>query len=155
MVPGELKGLRVRGPEDVGDVLCRALDGDEGLVGLAIDANGSVTDHVSLGASPCHGCRPQLCALARVGAPAVILVHGHCWGFTTPTEQDLAMTTAAMAEGERWGVEVLDHIIVAGRSWRSLAESTRLWEATAGGLGRLDRGEVRGEGLRCHSVSAK
>ncbi|MYG81931.1 MAG: hypothetical protein F4187_09315, partial [Gemmatimonadetes bacterium] len=52
---------------------------------------------------------------------ALILVHNHPSGNPEPSPEDLKVTRQLSAAGEQLGIPVLDHIIVAGRTFASLA----------------------------------
>ena len=53
------------------------------------------------------------------GAVAVIIAHNHPSGITTPTEADMSVTLQLRAAGQILGIELLDHLIVAGESYES------------------------------------
>jgi DNA repair protein RadC len=53
-------------------------------------------------------------------AASVILVHNHPSGDTTPSEDDITLTKRLAQAGELMGIDVLDHVIVAGNSYLSL-----------------------------------
>lgn len=53
-------------------------------------------------------------------AVAVILVHNHPSGITTPSQADLAVTTQLMEAGKLFGVELIDHVIVTEDSFISI-----------------------------------
>jgi len=55
-------------------------------------------------------------------AASVILIHNHPSGDAEPSREDLLLTKRLVAAGEIMGIEVLDHIIVARRSFVSLKE---------------------------------
>lgn len=48
-------------------------------------------------------------------AASLILVHNHPSGDPEPSEEDLAITKRLVGCGELLGIQVLDHVIVAGR----------------------------------------
>ena len=54
-------------------------------------------------------------------AAALILVHNHPSGNPEPSAEDLNVTRQLSAAGEQIGIPVLDHIIVAGATYSSLA----------------------------------
>ena len=58
------------------------------------------------------------------GSSRVILVHNHPSGDPAASMDDIAMTRKMIEAGKIMGVEVLDHIIVTGSSWVSMAERT-------------------------------
>ena len=67
--------------------------------------------------------RPVLRDALRFGAASVILFHTHPSGDPSPSFEDLAFTRRMARAGEVVGVELLDHLVVAGVGrWVSLRE---------------------------------
>jgi len=62
--------------------------------------------------------RPAI--LAR--AVSVLLVHNHPSGDPTPSREDIELTARLRDAGKILGINVLDHIIVGGAAFRSLAD---------------------------------
>jgi len=125
-------GARVRGPEDVGDALVEFLVGSLVPVAFALDLAGRIVAYHCGTTLPCSGEPFNPAHAMRVDAPGVkasgvIVAHAHEGASTVPFEEDLAATQALMLQGRVEGIELVDHIIVAGRSWRSLREATSLW----------------------------
>jgi DNA repair protein RadC len=58
----------------------------------------------------------------RHAAAGIILVHNHPSGDTTPSQEDLLITERIVEAGQIMGIEVLDHIIVAGDGYLSFKE---------------------------------
>jgi len=59
----------------------------------------------------------------RENAAALVIAHNHPSGAADPSELDRAMTRQAMEAGRLLGIDVLDHVIVAGESrYSSLKE---------------------------------
>lgn len=58
----------------------------------------------------------------RVNAPALLLSHIHPSGSPDPSPEDIRTTQDAFQAGKLLGIEVLDHIIIAGEKWVSLKE---------------------------------
>lgn len=58
------------------------------------------------------------------GSSRVILVHNHPSGDPAASVDDIALTRKMIEAGKIMGVEVLDHIIVTGSAWVSMAERT-------------------------------
>ena len=54
-------------------------------------------------------------------AAAVVVAHNHPSGDVTPSGDDVRVTTRLARAGELVGVDLLDHLVVAGRRWTSLA----------------------------------
>lgn len=55
-------------------------------------------------------------------AAAIILIHNHPSGNPSPSDEDLRMTRQLVEAGRLLGIRVYDHIILAGESYRSLAD---------------------------------
>jgi len=55
-------------------------------------------------------------------ASGVILIHNHPSGNSNPSEEDLRITKQLVEAGRLLGIKVYDHIILAGESFRSLAD---------------------------------
>ena len=58
----------------------------------------------------------------RHAAAGIILVHNHPSGDATPSQEDLSITKRIVEAGQIMGIEVLDHIIVAGDGYLSFRE---------------------------------
>ena len=52
----------------------------------------------------------------------IILVHNHPSGDTKPSEEDIKITRQLVEAGRIFGIKVLDHIIIARDSYKSLAD---------------------------------
>jgi DNA repair protein RadC len=55
-------------------------------------------------------------------AAGIILMHNHPSGNPNPSEEDLRITQQLVEAGRLLGIRVYDHIILAGESYRSLAD---------------------------------
>lgn len=55
-------------------------------------------------------------------AAAIIIVHNHPSGDTGPSRQDIELTARLRECGELLGIPILDHVIIAGDGYTSLAE---------------------------------
>ena len=55
-------------------------------------------------------------------AAAVILVHNHPSGNPSPSAEDREVTRQLSAAGRTVGIPILDHVIIAGGAFRSLAQ---------------------------------
>ena len=60
--------------------------------------------------------------LIREGAAAVIFCHNHPSGDPTPSRQDLLLTERLREVGDLCGIIVLDHFVVGGEGYVSLAD---------------------------------
>ena len=58
----------------------------------------------------------------RDSAAAVIFVHNHPSGDPQPSQEDRTLTARLVEAGRLLGIEVLDHIIVAGKTYMSFAD---------------------------------
>ena len=56
-------------------------------------------------------------------AVALILVHNHPSGVTSPSEADLSITSQIIKAGKFLGVDLIDHVIVTKDSFASIPES--------------------------------
>lgn len=56
------------------------------------------------------------------GAVAIIVAHNHPSGVVEPTEDDIKATDQLIAAGKVLGVDLLDHLIIAGSTFISLIE---------------------------------
>lgn len=56
----------------------------------------------------------------RANAPSIILVHNHPSGDPEPSRADAQITREAARVGDLLGVEVIDHIVIGDRQFRSL-----------------------------------
>jgi DNA repair protein RadC len=98
---------------------------------LAIDIRNAVLEEIEVARGsltqvevhPREVFRP----LVRIGAAGAIVVHNHPSGDPTPSGEDLALTRRLHDVGLLLGVPLVDHVIVAERGCRSLAE----WLATS------------------------
>ncbi len=55
-------------------------------------------------------------------AAGVILIHNHPSGNPNPSEEDIRITKQLVEAGRLLGIKVYDHIILAGETYRSLAD---------------------------------
>ena len=59
-------------------------------------------------------------------AVAIILIHNHPSGDTTPSENDMLLTKRVQEAGRLIGIELLDHIIIGDNCYMSFAEEQLL-----------------------------
>jgi DNA repair protein RadC len=95
------------------------LDTKHRLLELATVSVGSL-DHTFM--SPREVFRDALV----VNAAAVVLAHNHPSGDPEPSRDDELVTRRLVRAGELVGVEVLDHLVVGGERWVSLARRGHL-----------------------------
>jgi DNA repair protein RadC len=129
----ETQGQRVRTPEDAYR-LCLDISGlaQECFQVILLNAKNAVMNRVmvSLGLADSALVHPREVFRSAIheGATAVVLVHNHPSGETTPSAEDLRITRQLVEAGRIVDIKVMDHIII-GRElqgqagWLSLRES--------------------------------
>lgn len=121
-----LSGLAtIRTPEDVYEYVkdMHSLP-KEHLRGLYLDTHHKVIhDEVlsigTINASMLHPrevFKPGL----EYGAAAIVLVHNHPSGISTPSDSDIAITAQVVAAGKVLGIRILDHVVVARDTFTSV-----------------------------------
>ena len=105
---------RALGLEEVEHLIAVGLD--SGRRPIVEHRIGGAVDGVH--AQPRDLLRPMIAA----GAVAMIVIHNHPSGCREPSTSDVAFTTRLLHAGELCGVPLLDHVIVAGAGWTSLAQ---------------------------------
>lgn len=125
--PDELPA-RIDDPAAAAAHLAPALRGlaDEELHALLLDRRHQVLAHrvLTRGSDAYTIVEPRQVfreALAA-GAAAVILGHNHPSGDPTPSAQDRDVTQRVARAGRIVGVALVDHVVIGGESWRSMAE---------------------------------
>jgi len=74
--------------------------------------------------SSCHVRLAEMLRPAVVlQAPSVILVHNHPSGETSLSPDDLQLTRRLIEAGTLLDIEVVDHVVIAGESYKSCRES--------------------------------
>ena len=119
--------IAVTEPEIAADVLMPHFDGldREACIALYLDTKHRVqeVELVSLGSidktfmSPREIFRGAL----LLNTPALVIAHNHPSGDPEPSEDDVRVTRRIVRAGEIIGVDVLDHLVIGGQSWVSLA----------------------------------
>ncbi|WP_138494368.1 JAB domain-containing protein [Paenibacillus pinistramenti] len=118
----------IRSPQDAARLLRPLLqDADrEHFLVVCLDTKNNVnsitTSHIgSLNASIVH---PRECFKTAIlsNAASIICAHNHPSGNTTPSPEDIQITTRLKEAGELLGIELLDHLIIAGNDFCSLKE---------------------------------
>lgn len=98
----------------------------EHLVGLYLDAqNGLIhRETISVGSLNTTRSHPREILYPAILHLALgfILAHNHPSGSLDPSDEDVAFSRAVQRAGETVGIELYDHIIVAGSSFTSLRE---------------------------------
>ena len=100
------------------------VDGKEAIFVLPLDADGrKITNPtlVAFGEEKTAECEPKTIfrAVFNANAEAFLVAHNHPSGDPTASVQDKVLTDELTRLGATLGVEVLDHLIVAGDKWTS------------------------------------
>ena len=64
----------------------------------------------------------------RQGATRLIVAHNHPSGSLEPSSEDLSLTRQLLAGAQLLAIPVLDHLILGNGDFRSLRQTTALWE---------------------------
>jgi DNA repair protein RadC len=121
-------GLRIRGPEDLADLLDRELGGldREHFLGIYLDARHRLraVRTVSVGTLDASLVHPREVYRPAVGlqAAAVIVAHNHPSGSARPSGDDLELTRRLARGGRLLGIELLDHLVVGDGELVSIRE---------------------------------
>ncbi len=116
----------VKTPEDVVGVVGRRLRDKkkEHFLALLLDSRNRLikVSEVSIGSLDTSIVHPRevFKEALSVSAASVIFVHNHPSGDLTPSEDDIKLSKRLAQAGEIMGIDVLDHIIVAGKNSLSL-----------------------------------
>lgn len=64
----------------------------------------------------------------RHGATRAIISHNHPSGNLDPSPEDIALTRQLLAGAQFLSIPLLDHLILGNGDYRSLRQTTALWE---------------------------
>lgn len=112
------------------DVLAHVADirgsAQERVVALYLDARNRPLHRelVAVGGLRASVIQPRdiLAPALRLPAAAIVLVHNHPSGDTTPSREDLEVTRQLVAAAQLLGLELLDHLVVSRSRCSSLRE---------------------------------
>lgn len=116
----------IKTPEDIARLVSSRLRDKkkEYFLALLLDTRSRLikTAEISVGSLDASIVHPREAFKEAISASAasLILVHNHPSGDTSPSEDDLLLTRRLVAAGRVIGIDVLDHIIVAGGDFISL-----------------------------------
>ena len=121
-------GERIASAEDATELFRLAMPiagASEGFFVLPLDENRRVLSEpvlVSLGNASTTTVDPGevFSAVLQVGAKAIVVAHNHPSGSLGPSEQDQILTKQLKRLGMVLGVEVLDHLILTEKDYRTL-----------------------------------
>jgi len=97
------------------------LDVKHRLMGTQIITIGTATETL---ASPRDIFREVL----RQGATRVIVAHNHPSGSVEPSPEDITLTRQLLEGAQLLGIPLLDHLILGHGEFRSLRQTTPLWQ---------------------------
>lgn len=118
----------VHTPRDVAERLIPLLGGleREELWVVLLDIRNHVTGQVQVYKGNVSASLVRVAELfteaVRGGNPRLLLCHNHPSGDPSPSPDDLRLTAEAIAAGRLLGIEVLDHLVIAGGTYSSLRE---------------------------------
>jgi DNA repair protein RadC len=113
-------------PKDVAAAVSRRFRGKkkELFLALFLDSRSRLikNSEISVGSLDTSIVHPREVFKEALAASAasVIFAHNHPSGDTTPSEEDVSLSKRLVEAGQIMGVDVLDHIIFAGRDYLSL-----------------------------------
>lgn len=119
---------RIDSPEDVAALMMvrMAALAQEQLHVILLDSSGylQAIEMIYQGTLTRAEVRPSEVFRAAMlhNSAAIILVHNHPSGDTTPSPPDIALTRHLKRIGKQLGIRVLDHLIIGKGHWVSLAE---------------------------------
>jgi DNA repair protein RadC len=67
-------------------------------------------------------------AALQLGATRIIVAHNHPSGNLDPSPEDISLTRQLLKSANIIGLPVLDHLILGGGNYRSLRQTTNLWQ---------------------------
>lgn len=122
---GPAPGVEMARPEDVVPWLAEWRDARrEHFVAFDLNARHQLLARrlVSVGSLSASIVHPREVFQPAVAGSAagVIVAHNHPSGDPEPSPEDVAVTRRLREAGELLGIELLDHLVVAGRGWVSL-----------------------------------
>ena len=116
----------IKKPDDVMNVVGGKLRGKkkEHFLALLLDTRGRVikTAEISIGNLDTSIVHPREVFREAMAASAasIVLAHNHPSGDPEPSNEDVQITKRLVEVGELVGIEVLDHVIIAGEKFISL-----------------------------------
>jgi len=115
-------------PQDVFELVAPRLSGvqQEVFLVIGLDIRNQLLDVVEVGRGsvasvevhPREIFRPMM----RIAAAGIVLVHNHPSGDATPSPDDLELTERMRRVGTLVGIPIIDHVVIGGATFRSIAE---------------------------------
>jgi DNA repair protein RadC len=98
----------------------------EVFLAIGLDARNRIVGEVEVARGLLTGVevhpREVFRPLIRMAAAGAVVAHNHPSGDPTPSHEDLALTRRLRAVGELVGIPIVDHVVIAGDRYRSIAE---------------------------------
>lgn len=116
-------------PEDVFELVAPRLAGlrQEVFLVIGLDVRNQILGILEVGRGSVNAVevhpREIFRPLVQMAAAGGVLVHNHPSGDPTPSPEDIELTKRLRDVGILVGIPIIDHVIIGGRSWRSLAET--------------------------------
>ena len=124
----ELRPESLVDPEDVFRVVAPRIAGleQEVFFSIGVDVRSRLLDVVEVARGSVHAVevhpREVFRPLVRMAASGGVLAHNHPSGDPTPSRDDVELTRRLRTIGELLGIPIVDHVIVTGARYRSVAE---------------------------------
>lgn len=135
----------VLGPKQMLEAFHKAVPNAEKEHFVALYLNSSnvplLLEIVSIGTldqCPVHP-REVFCPAVRVRAASVLVAHNHPSGDPSPSPEDIGVTSRLINAGKLLGIELLDHVVIAGESWVSIREHMNKDKSKSGPMSSLMR----------------
>ena len=99
----------------------------EHLYMIALNTKNWTIGEISLGTLDSILAHPREAFFEAIknNASSVIFVHNHPSGNTEPSQEDLSLTRRFIKAGELLGIEVLDHLIITKKDFRSIIKESK------------------------------
>ena len=98
----------------------------EVFLAIGLDARNRIVGEVEVARGLLTGVevhpREVFRPLIRMAAAGAVVAHNHPSGDPTPSHEDIALTRRLRAVGELVGIPIVDHVVIAGDRYRSIAE---------------------------------
>jgi DNA repair protein RadC len=127
-LPSELSKVTIRKPEDAVSVLQPNMGHleQETLWILLLNTRNMVVDLVQMYRGQINRIDIRVADVfrepIRQNAHSIVVAHNHPSGDPAPSPEDVQITKTMVDMGDQLGIDVMDHIIVAGTKWVSLRE---------------------------------
>lgn len=125
------KGPRIENPEDIVKLVSHLAKKDrEYCISVHLDARSCVIgiEEVAIGSLNASIVHPREVFKSAIlnNAASIILAHNHPSGDCTPSEDDITITKRLVEAGKIIGIEIEDHIILAGSEFTSFKQESLL-----------------------------